>query len=63
MLYAWLIGIRISGRLRSSDPTDLNFLEGLRLYIGDSLIPYDRGFLNECKTSGTIKNNFLQLKV
>ena len=63
MLYAWLIGTRISGRLRSSDPTDLNFLGRLQLYIGDGLIPFDGRLLNERKTSGTIKNNFLQLKV
>ena len=41
--------MRVKKDLKALNPTDLDFPEGARLFINDSLCPYYKGLWNECK--------------
>ena len=41
--------MRIKQRLKDVNPTNLSFPEGTKIYVNDSLCPYNRGLWNEVK--------------
>ena len=41
--------IKVTEDLKDLNPTDLDFPQGTRLFVSDSLCPYYRGLRNECK--------------
>ena len=43
--------LRVKKDLRSLDPTELDFPEGMRIFINESLRAYYRGLWNKCKKS------------
>ena len=65
--------LRVKKDLKSLDPTELDFPEGTRIFINESLYAYYRGLWNKCKTlkgmgklhvffvsNGTIKAKILE---
>ena len=41
--------MRVKKRLKDLNPANLSFPEGTKLYVNDSLCPYNRGLWNERK--------------
>ena len=51
--------MRVTEDLKDLNPTDLDFPQGTRLVVSDSLCPYYRGLSNECKNLWINKEIFL----